>query len=428
MKLDMIKLGIELPDKNITGIDLSNPKEGNPGVGGSEYLFALLGTYLKQETDNIDICYYHYSDNKLPEKGKVVKDEYEMLRQMSLDSVDIFIYQVNKAPEWYKVLQKTSLRAMAWAHVYPAYYEQQELIKTENIKRVVFVGKEEYDAYIDSDLIRKSTYIYNMLNTDKPLRERTLTSKEVTYIGSLVPAKGFHVLAKIWNSIVEKVPDAKLNIIGTGRVYDRNAKLGRYGIAQDNYEKSFMKYLLTPEGEIMPSVHFLGLLGEEKEEVFSRTMVGVVNPTALTETFCMSAVEMELAGIPVVSKKKWGLLDTIINNETGFLFSSDKEFVNYIVRLLKDYELNVKMGAKASTFVKDTFEASDIIKRWKKEIEAVQDGVQPEYFGVQGHYLNDKKWIKMVIRFVRYVLGIKKFPDYATIENSLRRIIFRTRI
>lgn len=421
----MIKLGIELPDKNIKGIDLTNPKEGNPGVGGSEYLFTLLGTYLKQEAENIDICFYHYSENKLPEKGKIVTDEYEMLRQMRIDSIDIFIYQVNKTSEWYKALRNTNLRAMAWAHVYPAYYEQKEIIKTENIRRVVFVGKEEYDAYIDSDLICKSTYIYNMLNTDKPLRERNFLNKEVTYIGSLVPAKGFHALAKIWSNVLDKVPDAQLNVIGTGRVYDRNAQLGRYGIAQDEYEKSFMQYLTTPEGKILPSVHFLGLLGKEKEEVFSRTMVGVVNPTALTETFCMSAVEMELAGIPVVSKKKWGLLDTVINNKTGFLFSSEKEFVDCIVRLLKDRELNMKMGVAARAFVKDTFEASAIIKRWKEEIEAVYKEVQPEYLGIQNNYLNDHKWIKRVIRFIRFTLGVKNFPDYATIKNSLRIIKHR---
>ena len=70
----MIKLGIELPDKNIFGIDLSNPKSGNPGVGGSEYLFALLGTYLKETADDIEICFYHYKKNKLPGQDKIVTD------------------------------------------------------------------------------------------------------------------------------------------------------------------------------------------------------------------------------------------------------------------------------------------------------------------------------------------------------------------
>lgn len=418
----MIKLGIELPDKNISGVDLENPQEGNPGVGGSEYLFSLLGAYLQDESEDIDICFYHYSRNKLPGKDKIVMNPYDMLHQMKIDKIDIFVYQINKPFEWYQALRKTKLKAIAWAHVYPAYYEQREFIKTDNIKRIVFVGKEEYDAYIDSDLICKATYIFNMLNTKKTLQPRVLQNKSVTYIGSLVPAKGFHVLAKIWKNILERVPDAELNVIGTGRVYDRNAKLGKYGLAQEDYEKSFMQYLTTSTGEILPSVHFLGLMGQEKNDVFASTMVGVVNPTALTETFCMSAVELELAGVPVVSKKKWGLLDTIKDKETGLLFFSDEEFENDIVQLLNDRDLNIKMGNQANRFVKNKFEASAIIRRWDEEIWAVYNKIQPEYLGVQGNYRNDKKLIKMAVRFIRFNVGIKSFPDCETIKEQLRKI------
>lgn len=418
----MIKLGIELPDKNFSGIDLSNPQNGNPGVGGSEYLFALLGMYLKKNSEDIDICIYHYSKNKLPCENKIVNNPYDMLQQMNTDSIDIFIHQINKPSEWYQALRKTKIKSIAWAHVYPAYYEQQEFKRTDNVKRVVFVGKEEYDAYIDSDLICKATYIFNMLNTEKNMHSRVLQNKEVTYIGSLVPAKGFHTLAKVWKNIIERVPDAQLNVIGTGRVYDRNAKLGKYGIAQEDYEKSFIQFLTTPNGEILSSVHFLGLLGQEKEDVLANTMVGIVNPTALTETFCMSAVEMELAEIPVVSKKKWGLLDTVKDKETGFLFSSDKEFEDDIVHLLNDKNLNIQMGKRACRFVKDTFEASIIIKKWNKEIWEVYNGIQPVYQGVQGNYRNDNKWIKMIIRFIRFNLRIRCFPDFETIKEKLRKI------
>lgn len=418
----MIKLGIELPDKNVYGVNLSKAKDGNPGVGGSEYLFALLGIYLKESSDDIDVCFYHYGKNKLPGQDKIVTDPYDMLKQMSADAIDLFIHQINKPSEWYQALRKTKLKAIAWAHVYPAYYEQREFIKTDNVKRIVFVGKEEYDAYIDSDLINKATCIFNMLDTKKSMPPRTVGTKEVTYIGSLVPAKGFHVLAKNWKKILESVPDARLNVIGTGRVYDRNAKLGKYGIAQDDYEKKFMQYLTTEDGEILPSVHFLGLLGQEKDNVFANTMVGVVNPTALTETFCMSAVEMELAEIPVVSRKKWGLLDTIKDKETGFLFSSDKEFTNDVVKLLLDKDLNIQMGHRAREFVQDTFEASEITKNWIKEIRAVYNEIKPEYLGAHKNFKNDQKWIKMAVRFIRFNLGIKAFPDWETMKEQLRRI------
>lgn len=418
----MIKFGIELIDKNFTGIDLTKLKNGNPGIGGSEYLFALLGMYLQENTSDIDCTIYHYSDNKLCNKDVIVSDEIEMLHKMEEDHIDIFIYQVNKSVEWYSELEKTNLKAMAWAHVYLAYYEQRLLINNSKVKRVVFVGKEEYDSYIDSNLIQKSTYIYNMLNTKKKNVTRNISSKSVTYVGSLVPAKGFHKLAKIWNSIHKKVPDAELYVIGTGKVYNRNASLGKYGIAQADYENKFMKYLTDANGEIIPAVHFLGLLGEEKDDIFLKTMVGVVNPTALTETFCMSAVEMELMKIPVISRKKWGLLDTVVNGETGYLFCTEKTFKKQIVKLLNNVDLNKKMGDAGADFVKNKFEADNVVSRWIEEIKDVYSDIPTQYFKVQGNYFNDNKWIKQIIRFIRFSLGISWFPDFETIKNIGKKL------
>ena len=95
----------------------------------------------------------------------------------------------------------------------------------------------------------------------------------VTYVGSLVPAKGFHRLAQIWPEVISKVPNAELYVIGNGKVYDRNAKLGKYGISQSDYENQFMKYLTDDEGEILKSVHFCGIVGKEKRDIFATYIV-----------------------------------------------------------------------------------------------------------------------------------------------------------
>ena len=67
----MLKVGVELPEDKIYGVDLSRPELGNPGVGGSEYLFALLASELYK--NGMDVTIYHYSDNVLPSSsGKVL--------------------------------------------------------------------------------------------------------------------------------------------------------------------------------------------------------------------------------------------------------------------------------------------------------------------------------------------------------------------
>lgn len=419
----MLKVGIELPDEKIYGIDLSNPELGNPGVGGSEYLFILLANQLKEKSINITI--YHYSNNILPNNtiNRLVSNNIDLIYKAKEDQIDILIHQVGKSDKWYKTLSSTKILSIAWAHVYLDYSELRLLRNCENVKRVVFVGKEEYDCYIDDDIIMKSTFIYNMLPTKIPVCKRSYHNPMVTYVGSLVPQKGFHKLAEIWPEVLKSVPDAELNVIGTGKVYDRDAKLGKYGIAQSDYEKQFMKYFLNEDGKIKSSVHFLGIVGSEKSEIFKNTKVGIVNPSGLTETFCLSAVEMEYSYVPVISKRKWGLLDTIKNGHTGFLFRNKTEFINKVIFLLQNTEVNNEMGLNAHNFVEQMFSIDIIIPQWIKLISEVYDDSPAQYHKVQNNWFNDYKWIKQIIRFVRINLGLHYLPSFHDIKDIIKRVI-----
>lgn len=419
----MIKVGIEVPDEKFSKVDLSKPELGNPGVGGSEYLFTLLASGLKQK--GVDVVIYHYSNNILPPDldDYIVKDSEAMIQKAEENNIAILIHQVGKTKDWYHMLEETSIKSIAWVHVYLEYYELKLIRMCSNVKRVVFVGKEEYDAYIDDDVIKKSTYIFNMIPTKVEAHQRVCDKPVVTYVGSLVPAKGFHKLAEIWPEVIKRVPNAELKVIGNGKVYNRNAKLGKFGISQEDYEDMFMKYLTDDKGNILPSVHFMGIVGEEKIDIFKNTTVGIVNPTALTETFCMSAVEMEYAYIPVVSKKKWGLLDTIKNKQTGFLFTKQSEFIDRVVLLLQDKKLNRKMGKCAHIFAEKQFSVDVIIPEWIKLIDDISVEKPAEYHKVRQNWGNDYKWIKQVLRFVRFNLGCSVIPSFYDIKNKLKIIL-----
>ena len=178
-----------------------------------------------------------------------------------------------------------------------------------------------------------------------------------------------------------------------------------------------MPYLTDAAGNILPSVHFLGLLGEEKEEVFQQTAVGVVNPTAQTETFCISAVEMELCGVPVVSRKKWGLLDTIKNGQTGYLFTDEQEFVQQVCILLLDSALNEKFGRQAQRFVKDSFEADILIQQWIQLFKDVNNNIPAVYAKVRGNWNNDFKYLRGILRFLRIQLRLEFLPSLEELKN-----------
>lgn len=417
-----MNIGIELIDIGYDNVNMGRPDTGNPGIGGSEYLFLQLAFYLHKFYDDYNVVLLHYNEkSQLPDgiKEVTVENQYQMLDVCENEKIDILIHQISKKRAWYEYVKKKRVNLIAWAHIYPSYEECRCIKECENEKRIVFVGKEEYDYYLDDDIIEKAAWIYNMMDFSGEHKYRSQNYKKtVTYMGSLVPAKGFHELAKVWPRIVKKVPDAELNVIGTGRVYDRNQTMGKYGIASKDYEESFMPYLINSDGKIMDSVHFLGIVGTEKEDIFVQSAVGVVNPTAIGETFCLSAIEMELCGVPVVSRKLHGLMDTIRHNQTGLLFKNEDEFVKYVVYLLENKDKNLQLSGKACAFVRENFDAEKLMRKWSELLERVYENEREKFDKPVRNFWNDKKFIKIFIRFLRFNLRLKFIPSFIQLREK----------
>ena len=171
---------------------------------------------------------------------------------------------------------------------------------------------------------------------------------------------------------MKAVPDAHLNVIGSGKVYNSNAVLGPYGIAEESYENEFMPYLIDDNGGILPSVTFWGSLGKEKNEILARTKVGVPNPAGTSETFCLSAVEMALYGARIVSKKYVGLIDTV-PNDIGTLFKSENELCKLLIG-----ELQGQTSRKSWEFINSNFSSSVISQEWLVLIHSLLKG-EPVY-------------------------------------------------
>jgi glycosyltransferase involved in cell wall biosynthesis len=124
-----------------------------------------------------------------------------------------------------------------------------------------------------------------------------------------------------------------------------------------------------------PNVYFrgslprAGLCGE-----LQHARAAVVNPnvTGSTETFCLSAVEAQACGVPVIGAAAEGLLETIADGRSGLLVRSQspRELSDAIVRLLLDDDLQRRLadGAilHASLFRSSRAEA----ERWLAMVRA----------------------------------------------------------
>jgi hypothetical protein len=122
-------------------------------------------------------------------------------------------------------------------------------------------------------------------------------------------------------------------------------------------------------------------LGVDKLEILQQAKVAVVNPTGKGETFCITALEFELLGVPVVTKNVGGPRNVVDNGETGILYERERDLPAAVIRLLKDEPLRQRMGQEGIRYGREHFDIAVIIRKWEQLLSEVASGrgVTPDY-------------------------------------------------
>lgn len=315
---------------------------GNPGIGGTQYLFLyitkLLSEYYVDKNVEVVFCTNAqvYIDNSNIH-FELVRDFGTCVRYCKDNNVNILVIREHETIIGKDYLNGIKFNVVVWAHNTINYNLQNLVARNRSIRKIVCVSQRQYDNMKDSLCFNKCVYINNWLpqqfitDSKKLMKNRTELTGTVMYIGALVPQKGAHNLLDIW-SIVSKInPKLKLLIIGGERLRNRDSKLGPMGLAKIKYEKKLIRKLHKINNG---SVKFLGILSWRKILPYmSETDIGIVNPSYFfrDETFCMSAIELECFGKPVISRYRGdGLLTTVKHNKTGFLERSNRQIAERV--------------------------------------------------------------------------------------------------
>jgi len=426
--MNKTRVGLYLLNKRYVGVDQSSPESGNPGIGGSEYNFITLPYYFSKYYSHVEFYFYAHITDLLPKKfhAEKVEDLTDAALKAKKDNCDLFIFrptQDNEGIEFLENLKKIQIKTIAWAHNTP-FKLLRKLAFNQYILRYVNVGKEQYDMLRDHPIIYKSAMIYIGFDPKNYIPSEPVNkTKSVVYIGSLIPVKGFHALAKVWKEVLAKVPDAKLEVIGTGKLYVRNSKLGEWGIADESYESIFRPYLSDEKGNKLDSVIFHGLLGKEKIPIMQKAMVGCPNPTGKSENCPASALELQACGTPVVSGAFWGLLDTVANQKTGLLGKTDDEFVENIVFLLKDEGRARTFGQNGIEFVNEKFDYKRISTHWKQLFDEILEGKKAKILPInQNPYYEFKQFSEKMRKLKERYIFFRWIPSYIEIRPYHRRV------
>ncbi len=160
---------------------------------------------------------------------------------------------------------------------------------------------------------------------DKAIKKTEYPS--ILYLGRLKPYKNVDIAIKSFKKVLEKFPNAILNIAGEG-----------------DCEQSLKD--LAKNLNIEKSVVFHGRVDEEitKPTLFKQSWV-MIQPSSF-EGWGITVIEANQMGTPVVASDIPGLRDSVLNGKTGILVrpKSIKQFSHALIKLIKNNDLREKMS------------------------------------------------------------------------------------
>lgn len=421
-----MKIAFYVPNEGLKNIDFSTPFNGNPGSGAAEYLHVALPYFISDSKFET----YILAQNILHMPANIKCIQCESIRDAAItakkNSIDIFVFRprIHEELGILDLIDEIKLPSIGRAALTPSSKHQRKMARCKYFKALVAVGSQQYDFMSDSPVAKKLSYIDNGINVSACDEFGSIkkNKKLVTYMGAIVPQKGFHVLARVWPKVLERHPDALLRVIGSSKIYNENSTVGPLGIADEAYERKYLiPYLCNNYGELHSSVTFLGALGREKYKHLSESIVAVPNPTGQTETCCVSAIEMAACSTAVVTGAYYALLGTVRNNFTGLLGRGDEKLASNICKLLDNPLLAINFGKNGREIAEKEYDFSKIAIKWKMLFNDVFDNSIIRRPSHQFNYIQyHRNWLRMINCIpARFLNNVINWPSTQDVENLL---------
>lgn len=218
----------------------------------------------------------------------------------------------------------------------------------KNLDYLITLTEKDNENYMDIFAgervkIRKITNSVNQINTK--LEKSPLNEKVVIAAGRLDWVKGYDLLIEAFQYVVEKHPDWKLKIFGSGKERENLANL-------------------IQEKKLYNNVFLMGSTKELAKELMKSSIFVV---SSRMEGFGLVIAEAMQCGVPVVSFDcPHGPSEVINDGEDGILVENGniKKLGEAINRLIENEDLRKEMGKKAYVNVK-RFSVENIGRQWE---------------------------------------------------------------
>ena len=166
--------------------------------------------------------------------------------------------------------------------------------------------------------------LYNIISIDdlyrKMYKDCNNYDYDIVYLGRLTPQKNPHRLLRVFKMLIEKRPNTKIAVIGTGELEDEI-------------------HQLAAELELEPNVEFLGFQSNPYKMLHDAKLMIM---TSRWEGTPMCVLEAMALGVPVVSTPTDGVKDVVEDGKTGYLSDDDEVLVKKCLKILGNDELYQK--------------------------------------------------------------------------------------
>jgi len=224
-----------------------------------------------------------------------------------------------------------------------------------NLKNLNFAGKAHYFYYIyiqryiyklgfkNVDLfITPSKYIMRAVKKDlcpiKTLHNgidlfkycNIKNTYQLLFVGRFGKVKGIEFIISALPKILNKFPNAKLNIVGEGK-----------------YKNNLIK--IVKMLKLDKSVKFIGWIEHNKLTSYYKNSSIFVMPSICPEAFGLVGIEAMSVGRPVIASNVGGIAEWLDDGETGYLVNpgNSEQIAEKVIKLFSDRKLMEQMGKNA---------------------------------------------------------------------------------
>lgn len=181
-------------------------------------------------------------------------------------------------------------------------------------------------------------------NVQEVSNEKIKKNKTVSIIARLSPIKQISHAIEAFQQVVQEIPDARLEIRGTGRQEEKlRKKIVTLNLSQNVFLKGY---------------------AYNTDLVYKRSLFTLL--TSKYEGFSLVILESMANGTPVISYDvNYGPSDIITDGEDGYLIKQDKQVLaDKMIELLKNPKQARKMGKIAKKNVLKMFNEKRVIDKW----------------------------------------------------------------